>query len=155
MNKRKCPVCDSMEAKVIMDFTPELLASINKGYRLEVLKEAVKGKEEFITYSKCRNCGMVYCENVWDDNTLKKVYEDTIDHTIGERNALSIRKIVTMNRIWMNILRLLKFLGKKEIEDLKIIDYGSGWGDFLDVVDVLGVSAIGYERDSMRVAFAK
>lgn len=155
MKKRNCPVCDSMEAKIIMSFTPELLTEVNKSYRPEVLKEAVKGKEEFITYSKCRNCSMVYCENVWDDNTLKKIYEDTIDHAIGEDAAVSIQKRMSMNRIWMNILRILRLLGKKKIEDFKIIDYGSGWGDFLDVVDVFGVSVIGYERDSMRIAFAK
>ena len=67
MNKRNCPVCDHNETVVIMRFTPELLSEVNETYRLEVLREAVNGKEEFLTYSKCRNCGMVYCENVWDD----------------------------------------------------------------------------------------
>jgi len=155
MNKRNCPVCDWAEAVVIMRFTPELLSEINLTYRLEVFKEALKGKEEFLTYSKCRNCGMVYCENVWDDETLRKVYSDTIDHARSKEGILLINKRASLARIWTNILRTLKLLGTEKLGDLKIIDYGCGWGDFLDTAQGYGVNVIGYDTDSKKTALAK
>ena len=147
MNKRNCPVCDSLEARIIMRFTPELLSEVNPTYRLEELKKAVKGKEESLTYSKCRNCGMIYCQNVLDDNTLSKVYGDTIDHVKSKDKTLLIGKRLSLVRIWANILRMLKLLGKEKLEGLKIIDYGCGWGDFLDVAQGSGVSVMGYDGD--------
>jgi len=155
MNKRNCPVCDSNETVVIMRFTPELLSEVNETYRLEVLREAVKGKEEFLTYSKCRNCGMVYCENVWDDDTLGKVYSDTIDHTKSKDRILLINKRASLARIWTNILRTLKLLGTEKLGDLRIIDFGCGWGDFLDTAEGYGVNIIGYDTDSKKTALAK
>lgn len=154
MNKRNCPVCDSTEAGVIMRFTPELLSEINPTYRLEVFKDAVRGKEEFLTYSKCRNCGMVYCENIWDDDILCKVYVDSIDHTQNKDGILLINKRLSLARIWTNILRTLKLLGKEKLGDLKIIDFGCGWGDFLDTVQGYGVNAVGYDLDSDKTELA-
>ena len=155
MNKRNCPVCDCSKTVVIMRFTPELLSEVNATYRLEVFKEALKGKEEFLTYSKCRNCGMVYCENVWDDDTLHKVYSETIGHARSKDRILLINKRASLARIWTNILRTLKLLGKEKLGDLKIIDFGCGWGDFLDTAQGHGVSVIGYDADSKKTALAK
>jgi 2-polyprenyl-3-methyl-5-hydroxy-6-metoxy-1,4-benzoquinol methylase len=147
-------VCDGSEAAVIMRFTPELLSEVNSTYRLEVFREAVKGKEEFLTYSKCRICGMVYCENVWDDDTLRKVYSDTIDHVKSKDIILLINKRASLARIWANILRTLKLLGTEKLGDLKIIDFGCGWGDFLDTAEGYGVNIIGYDTDSKKTALA-
>jgi 2-polyprenyl-3-methyl-5-hydroxy-6-metoxy-1,4-benzoquinol methylase len=155
MNKRNCPVCDGSEAEVIMRFTPELLFEMNPNYSFEVLKDAVRGKEEFLTYSKCRNCGMVYCENIWDDNTLGKVYVDAIDHAKSKDGILLINKRASLARIWTNILRTLKLSGKEKLGDLKIIDYGCGWGDFMDTANGYGVSVIGYDTDSKKTELAQ
>jgi 2-polyprenyl-3-methyl-5-hydroxy-6-metoxy-1,4-benzoquinol methylase len=138
-----------------MRFTPELLSEINATYCSELFKEAVKRKEEFLTYSKCRNCGMVYCENVWDDDTLHKVYSDTIGHAKSKDKILLINKRASLARIWTNILRTLKLLGTEKLGNLKIIDFGCGWGDFLDTANGHGVSVIGYDEDSKKTALAK
>lgn len=155
MNKRNCPVCDRSEAVVIMRFTPELLSEINPTYSLEEFKNIVKGKEEFLTYSRCRNCGMVYCENIWEDNTLRRVYVDAIDHTQNKDGILLIKKRMSLARIWTNILRTLKLLGREKLGDLKVIDFGCGWGDFLDTVAGYGVNVMGYDLDSEKTELAK
>ena len=159
MNKRNCPVCDSIEAVVIMRFTPELLSGVAPPYRLkefkiEEFKNIIKGKEEFLTYSKCRNCGMVYSEYIWDDDTLRRVYVDSIDHAQNKDGILLIHKRMSLARIWTNILRTLKLLGKEKLGDLKIIDYGCGWGDFLDTVAGYGINAVGYDLDSDKTELA-
>ena len=154
MNKRNCPVCDRSEAVVIMRFTPELLSEINPNYHFKEFKNILEGKEEFLAYSRCRNCGMVYCEHIWDDDTIRRIYVDTVDHSRNKDEILLISKRVSLARIWANILRTLKLLGKEKLGDLKIIDFGCGWGDFLDMVYGYGVNAVGYDLDSDKTELA-
>jgi len=151
MNKRNCPVCGSNESRIIMRFTPESLADINPDYRLDKFEKAMKGKGHLLAYSKCKKCKMIYCDNTWDDVTLREVYENTIDHAKSKERILSIQKRLWLTRIWRNILRTLKLSGKEKFEDLKIIDYGCGWGDFPDVVQGFGVNAMGYDADSKKI----
>jgi 2-polyprenyl-3-methyl-5-hydroxy-6-metoxy-1,4-benzoquinol methylase len=138
-----------------MRFTPELLAEVNPTYRLEIFKKAVKGKENFLTYSECRKCKMIYCENLWDDLTLEQVYHDTIDHVRSKDKILSLKKRIGLIRIWNDILRLLTLSGKKRLNSLKIVDYGCGWGDFLDVVQGYGVDVLGYDEDTIKIELPK
>ena len=154
MRQRPCPVCDSCDAHVIMNFSPDLLAEVNRTYDLKTLKEVCEGIEDHITYSRCDRCGMVYCQNVWDDAILARVYEDTIDHTQSKAKTTTLEKRMYVVRIWLNILRVLRINGTDIFEDFKLIDFGCGWGDFLDVADGYGVTAIGYDTDRRKTALA-
>lgn len=151
MNNRNCPVCDSNKANVIMRFTPELLAAVNPTYRKKEFENAIKGQKDMLAYSRCRNCGMIYCVNVWNETVLRKVYDDTIDHVMSKDKILYIRKRMSLTRLWLNVLRVLTFTGEKKIENLKVIDYGCGWGDFMDVVQGFGVDVMGYDEDNQKI----
>jgi len=155
MNKRSCPVCDSMCAEIIMKFTPQLLTTLNPTYDLDVMVDALKGKEEFLTYSKCKKCSMVFCENVWDNETLRLIYDNAIDHDKSRQKIFSIEKRISLNRFWINVLRILKLSGQKELRDLKVVDFGCGWGDFLNVASGYGVDVIGFDGDSKKASLPK
>ena len=151
---RPCPVCDSRDATIIMKFTPELLAEVNPTYNLVVLKEACKGKEEYLTYSKCRLCGMVYCATLWDDATLGRVYGEVIDHVQSKAKMKTLSKRIFVTITWLNILRVLRMRGLKTLANLKLVDFGCGWGDFLDAADGYGVSVTGFDSDSKKTELA-
>jgi len=104
-----------------------------------------------MTYSRCLNCKMVYCETIWDDDLLRNVYEKVIDHRKSRAGTLSIATRIWRLEIWANILRILFLSGRKELANLKLIDYGCGWGDFLDVVNGYGIDVIGYEVDRIKI----
>lgn len=155
MRKRTCPVCNSSDANILMKFTPELLASVNPTYNLHVLKNVLNGIEKYITYSRCRKCKMIYCEYIWDDKTLKGIYDEGIDHHLSKQKILSIEKRIALIRLWTNILRVLKLNGRKYLGDLKVLDFGCGWGDFIDVVNGSGVDVIGFDGDSKKTTLPK
>jgi len=155
LNKRKCPVCDSNDADIIMRFTPELLSAVNQIYTLWELKNAVKGKENLLTYSKCKRCKMIYCQNIWDDLTLRQVYQNSIDHAKSKDKILSLQKRLELTRFWNNILRILILSGKKRFNGLKVIDYGCGWGDFSELAQGFGVDVLGYDEDTIKIEFFK
>jgi 2-polyprenyl-3-methyl-5-hydroxy-6-metoxy-1,4-benzoquinol methylase len=129
-----------------MRFTPELICMMNPTYDLEKFEYAVKGKEEFLAYSQCRECGMIYCENYWDTETLSRVYEEVIVHEKSKDKTLAVRKRLGQVQNWKNILTLLLLMGRTNLDNLKVIDYGCGWGDLLDVISCEGVVVLGYDK---------
>lgn len=154
-NARKCPVCGSESAKIIMSFTPASIASMNPTYTLEKFEYAVNSKEHLLNYSQCNICEMIYCETNWDNDTLKKVYTDTIDHVKSKEKILLISKRLELLREWTGILRVLTFEGFSKLDDIKIIDYGCGWGDFLDVMGGYNIKTLGFDEDETKISFAK
>jgi len=138
-----------------MGFTPEALCRMNPSYKSEVFKEAFLGKEHLLTYSLCSSCGMIYCENIWDDEVVKKVYEDSIDHHHSKNKTLTLEKRLDLIRKWETTLRIFAIEGRSKIENLKVVDYGCGWGDFLDVVWGSGVEPMGFDEDRLKVQLAK
>lgn len=155
MLKRSCPVCKGHSADVVMTFSCEHLCTVNPSYIREVFEEAVKGLEDHLTYSKCRKCGMVYCENIWSDELLSRVYHDAIDHTLSQNKTLKIHKRAGLALEWHNTLLALRDLGTDLANGIKLIDYGCGWGDFLDAATGHGVQIIGFELDPFKASFAK
>jgi len=146
MKVRNCPVCDMKNAKVIMRFTPELICAMNATYDVDRFKDVVRGKEDLLTYSQCQECGMIYCENVWNNETLRRVYEDVIIQEKSRRKTMAVRKRLGQVQNWKNVLTLLLLMGKKELRNIKIIDYGCGWGDLLGVIYCEGVEVLGYDK---------
>ena len=53
---------------------------------------------------------------------------------------------------YTNILRVLALQGETNLNNLKILDYGCGWGDFLDVINGYGVDVLGYDEDKQKTA---
>ncbi|WP_320045052.1 class I SAM-dependent methyltransferase [uncultured Desulfobacter sp.] len=155
MDPRKCPVCSSSDSTLLMQFTPEQLCLNNPSYDLDILREAIKGQEQYLSYSKCNRCSMVFCEKYWDDENLNIVYSDIIMHEKSKEKIFSIDKRRMLLNTWTNILRLLKFQGKIKLDSIKLVDFGCGWGDFLEVVNGSGVEAMGFDQDQQKVNYAK
>lgn len=155
MNKRSCPLCKSKNSKILMNFTPDLLAKVNPSYRIDILRDVLEGMQDSLTYSKCKDCGMIYCEKIWDDSILNEIYLNVIDHNISKEKIYSIKKRIGLTRIWLNTLRILNILKQKKLKGLKIIDYGCGWGDFMDVVMGEGINIIGYDTDKIKIKFVQ
>ncbi len=155
MNSRNCPLCNCNNKTIIMKLDTSLISNINNTYRRDVFKSVMHGLESFLTYSKCKNCGMVYCEHCWDENTLNKVYTEVINHDLSKEKILNIDKRRRLLTEWNNILWCLNYTGRKSLNGIKLIDYGCGWGDFMDTVSGYGISCIGFEQDPIKVEFTK
>lgn len=154
MKKRSCPVCESSKAETLVRFTPEQLCRVNPSYKEEQLHKAVSGYEELITYSKCCNCGMVFCENLWGQDILRDIYDHTIDHEVSFQKISNIAKRIGIIRMWCSMLRVMHILGEKKLNNIKVIDYGCGWGDLMGVMKGYGVEVVGYDEDKTKTAFA-
>ncbi|HEY0090476.1 MAG TPA: class I SAM-dependent methyltransferase, partial [Candidatus Lokiarchaeia archaeon] len=152
---RSCPVCKSNFAKPLMHFTIKDLISLNKTLKLDKLKNLIKGNEEFLMYSECESCKMVYNDHYWEDDLLNEYYGDIIDHDLSYQKVLEIKKKLQFSREWNSILRTLQFLGRKNVQGLKLLDFGCGWGDFMDAAFGCGIEVIGFDQDNKKIDSAK
>lgn len=138
-----------------MKLSAGFICRMNPTYNLERFQEALRGEEETLIYSQCCTCGMVYCPHVWSDETLRKIYELTIDHEKSREKIFSIDKRSALVREWEMILRVASIFGRRNLKDFKLIDFGCGWGDFLEVTAGAGVQALGFDDDFLKTEEAR
>lgn len=155
MQKRSCPVCKTSDSNIIMKFTPEVITEMNNTYRPEIFRELINNEHDLLHYSQCNACHAIYTDHLWDNEFLSKVYDNVINHDKSYQKVLSISKRMELLREWMGILRVLHFNGNRKLEGLKLIDYGCGWGDFLDTVWGYGIQPAGFDQDKKKIAGAK
>ncbi|MBN1688392.1 MAG: class I SAM-dependent methyltransferase [Candidatus Omnitrophica bacterium] len=151
---RRCPLCEQDEPRLIMQLTLDQIVRANPAYERDVIEQALTGEEGGLTYSQCHGCGMVYCPHSWGDEVLKVVYGKALDYEKSRANTLSIHKRIWLVDLWGMLLRLVSIQGYEKLGGLKLIDYGCGWGDFLEVVKGYGVEGTGYDEDPKKVKFA-
>lgn len=148
--ERLCPLCLKNDSLPILSLTPEDVVSLNVGYELKRFRDALQGYENQLIYSQC-SCGMIYCKFRWPDTILSQVYEQTIDHAMSVRKIFRLERRLYLIRQWENVLRIFAIHGKEYVEGLRVLDFGCGWGDSLDVYRGPGVETFGFELDRLKI----
>lgn len=95
---------------------------------------------------ECSYCGMLFQLYIPDDFLLAKIYSEWInyDGAKSRREGLQHKMISQFNFEQ----HLLRYWGKRK--PLKVLDYGMGHGEWLDVAFVFGHEVYGYEYDENR-----
>ena len=97
---------------------------------------------------------MVYTLYHLDDKREGLVYNRILD------NEASLQKVLTVGRRAGDLQRwlsLLTLVNKQKLGDpnLKVLDYGCGWGTFLQVAQGPGVSVVGFDATSWKMEWAR
>ena len=86
--KRNCPICGSNEtnpkssvkaAHVADDMSFEEVAEFWRGFRKDSC---------FFTYSRCADCGILYCRNYFTEEQLQSLYSNMGDNSAGVADAV-------------------------------------------------------------------
>lgn len=152
--ERSCPVCGQNKHELAMRFTAEQLTEGNKSYRLEIINEIMKKNSRYLVYHQCQNCGLLYFPYFWPSEVVKELYGKAIDHAISRAKIYSPVKRAELHQ---QASDLYFWLGKRDRQDanqIAVLDYGCGWGDFLSVIKAPGVVTYGVEQDPEKAAWA-
>jgi len=151
--KRNCPLCNSDNAREIVVLTQDMFTLNNESY--DIRKIASLGLPSDIRYPivKCNSCSMEYTQYHLDDVTEAKVYSDIIMESKSKAKILSLGRRKGDYLRWLKILNILNKNPKDEL-NLKILDYGCGWGSLLQVASGPGVKTIGYDMTSWKSEWA-
>lgn len=149
----KCPVCSSTSSKSIFNrsFNEELIKGyMNEGYQGNadlVFLEDVKW--EIVI---CKGCMFTYQKYILDDERSKELYDKWIDPKLAQEWKEDESKLEN-ERKFTNILNFAKDKLEKEYADIKILDFGAGFGDLLIFSKEMGFDSYAYEYSTERVQF--
>jgi 2-polyprenyl-3-methyl-5-hydroxy-6-metoxy-1,4-benzoquinol methylase len=104
------------------------------------------------TLDQCRDCSLVFQVEIPNPFLLKKLYEEWIDHS--EKPAHHIKGFAFSRQYLQEVMAFIHFLGKPA-PDLKVLDFGMGWGHWCLVARAFGCQVWGYELSQPQVEHAR
>ncbi len=152
--KRVCPLCGADDHSTLVVLKERHFTKNNPSYRLDRIHELGLDPDQDYPIISCRRCSMVYSLYHLDDRGEALVYNRIIDKDRSKAKILTTRRRMADLERWMNLLSL--DVGQRSGKlDLKILDYGSGWGTMLLTAKGPGVTAIGFEVAGHKAQWAR
>lgn len=156
MTRTACPACVGERWETwytcryldapIRDYLQAFYA--RQGGRVEF--EYLEGAEYAIV--RCQDCGLVFQRDVPDDWLLSKLYEEWINPVnafhLDQKTPAALEGYAVLMRKVLSRLR-------KPPAELKMLDFGMGWGDMCVVAMAFGVECHGVEVSEARVRYAQ
>lgn len=152
-----CPACKSPEQHNIYrcDFTKspirEYLDSFYspQGYiEYEYLEGAV------FSLNECKGCGLIYQEQIPNDELMERLYEKWIDPEMAFQRHLTGDDLHVLSYYAQEIMQLVAYFGK-DPNELTFLDFGMGWGKWLRMAKAFSCDAYGVELSKRRIEYAK
>ena len=155
--RKSCPGCASEEIttryralyseqpikKYLIDFY-----STQGGVEFEYLKD-----EEYILCD-CGSCGMIFQKNIPNSALMERLYE----HWIDPIKAFENHKLKKKRALYANYAKEIMTIGscfKTNPSNLRFLDFGMGWGDWLLMANGFGYESFGLELSENRIKYAK
>ena len=152
--RETCPVCTGEDSITIVErpLADELLWNfLDEYYKGRIPKEVVEGSDYRLV--KCNSCKHLYQQDILVDDKLQELYEVWIspDESLQKiKNANLARFDLHASQV-SNISRII---GKKPGE-VRVLEFGMGWGFWLQMAKAYGYQAFGAELSKPRIEFAE
>lgn len=152
--QRKCPLCGESGHDVVVELEQKDFVEPNDTYNKEIVP--LLGLESGQRYPivSCRSCRMVYSLYRLDDERLSIVYNRVIDPDKSLEKTMRIGRRLQDVAIWRSILGLLKGREKESV-NLKMLDFGCGWGTILQAASGPGVTTVGLDATGYKSEWAE
>lgn len=109
---------------------------------------ALLAGERFVV-DRCADCGLVYQRNVPSDTFVKVLYDEWIDPDWARRNNQQ-QALRRRTQFATEIERYVTLTGRPPNE-LNVLDFGSGWGDWAKIAQAFGCNVWGAEVADSRI----
>ncbi len=147
-----CPVCKHTGAKTLYSIPyaeGHLREFLSKCYPWATDDDLYNAK---YTLLKCEKCSLIYQKEIPNDYLMSKLYEL---HNPDEMQKLAqVRKdadyYLAIAREITSVMRWLK----KSPHELKLLDFGMGWGEWCLMAKAFGCDAVGSEMSAAKIRVA-
>jgi 2-polyprenyl-3-methyl-5-hydroxy-6-metoxy-1,4-benzoquinol methylase len=157
--RKNCPSCGAKETTVC--YQAKYSDQAIKQYLIEFyspqggIEFDYLHNEEYIL-CKCKSCGLIFQKNIPNDFLMERLYEHWIDPIKAFENRNSRFKVNP--EIYANYAKEILTIGscfKKSPSDIRLLDFGMGWGDWLLMANGLGYESYGLELSTSRIKHAE
>jgi SAM-dependent methyltransferase len=104
------------------------------------------------TLDQCRDCSLIYQVEVPDDLLIHKLYEEWIEP--GSIANDHFKGFGFTRQYLQEVMTFIHLLGKPPSE-LKVLDFGMGWGHWCMVVRAFGCQVWGYDLSQPQIEHAR
>lgn len=152
--REQCELCGSCEKIILIDkgFTEPLIwGFIGNFYNGRIKKEDLCDGRFKI--AKCARCGFMWQVEVLNDELISKMYNTWIDlsKSVKKRKNADIAVYAGYVR---EVEKAAGLIGKNPSE-IKVLDFGMGWGYWCLMMKAFGFDVMGFELARERVELAK
>jgi 2-polyprenyl-3-methyl-5-hydroxy-6-metoxy-1,4-benzoquinol methylase len=156
IRRSSCPVCDSEDLKnryCESYESDEIKTYLNDFYIPQggVEHEFLKATDYSLMH--CSNCDLVFQENIPNDDLMFKLYEQWIkaDIILKQQNEYPLWYYETYSN---QIIDIISFF-KKQPSELRLLDFGMGWGKWCLMAKAFGCNVYGLELSEARIDYAE
>jgi len=163
-----CPVCGGKEFKIVWRATPEqFLNDFRKEYyNLDVL--GIKLDTEF-SIKKCKDCSFVFVNPRFRNDLYDLVYNDAKVEQNSMKEWINkegdLKHLYNTHHKWSAtriLMRSISYLYKRfekpkneNQRQIRLLDYGCGFGHLLDLCRVFEIDAVGIDIDLYRIQYCR
>lgn len=155
--REDCPACGSANKKELYytRFTePPIRTYLVDFYSPQGGVEFDYLKDAHFILDECTECGLVYQRLIPNDFLMNKLYEEWIDPAQVFDSKDKSRAVGYYVELARQIETIIRFFSVPPNE-LKLLDFGMGWGEWCRMAIAYGCTAFGTELSQSRVEHAK
>ena len=151
----KCKICKKKGKNIYQIFfnDKKIFKFFHKEYSLKIAKFLkLKLKNKKFILLKCKDCEFIWQKNAPNKSFINKIYDQIIDRKKSFNKAMFklSKKEIQKNKYEISFIKC--FLKKNE---LNVLDFGSGWGEWLKSLEYLNVKRYGFEISEIRKKYLK
>ena len=156
-SRNQCPVCESTDCTEVYrkPYSSDVLKKyLQNFYSKQGNYDYSKVKDADYALAKCNSCTCVFQVEIPNDALMNELYEVWLDpdqtFEIFEMNYPLDYYVVHMKKIY----RYLRLINKKP-KKITVLDFGMGWGNWLQIAKAFGCNVYGCELSPKRIAYAE
>lgn len=154
IKREECDICGSLNKKILISkrFTDDSVwGFINSYYEGRIEKRLL----DYHVYemAKCLNCSFMWQVYILNDEYMSKLYNEWI----SAQNSLDKKKFAPKSLFiqYAEEIRIIYQLFKKKPHEIKVLDFGMGWGHWCLMAKAFNLNVKGFELSEDRASYAK
>lgn len=155
--RETCPACRNCRFAVLYKSSylePPVIDYLRSFYLPQGTIETEYLENAYYTLEECRNCGLIFQEEVPDSFLMERLYGKWIDPAKALERNTEKANLDLGSKYFHEITQIISYLNKEPAK-LNFLDYGMGWGNWALMAKALGVNAYGSEISSARIEHAR
>jgi 2-polyprenyl-3-methyl-5-hydroxy-6-metoxy-1,4-benzoquinol methylase len=149
-----CPLCAATEFRLLCEipFRDQQLAGFIEEFYRGRLRPGLLTEASYRIVS-CRQCEFIFQDSILDGDGMQLLYRDWIDQELSlQKKQAKKEKLL---RQYAGQVQSLARLIPKPPEQVRLLDFGMGWGYWSRVAQAQGFDVYGFELSTRRVEYAR
>lgn len=155
--RKSCPACASNEISLRYQTfycEPPIKEYLQYFYSSQgVIEFEYLYREEYILCD-CKNCGLIFQKKIPNSALMDRLYEYWISPSIAFEHRRNMMSQKDYNRFAQEIIQIGSFF-KENPANVRILDFGMGWADWLLMATGFGYQCYGMELSESRIKYAQ